>query len=131
MWKYLIGNKPRPSKTKYEFKMLHSLEKRKQEATRIREKYPNKIPIILEKSDSADIIDVDKHKYLIPEDMTIGQFMYLVRKNIKLDSTRAIFFFINNHVIPKMDDTLGQLYEKYKDKDLYMYITYSSEMTYG
>lgn len=131
MWRYLLGNKPKPSKTKYEFKMLHSLEKRKQEATRIRQKYPDKIPIIVEKSDSSDVQDLDKHKYLIPESMTVGQFMFLIRKNLKLDSTTSIFFFVDNRVIPRMEDTLKGLYEKYKDKDNYLYITFSSENTFG
>lgn len=131
MLKYLIGNKPKPSKTKYEFKMLHSFEKRQKEASRIREKYPDIIPIVLEKSDSSDIIDVDKHKYLVPEDMTIGQFMYSVRKNMKIESSQSIFFFINNITIPRMEDTFGDIYENNKDKDNYLYITFSSENTFG
>jgi GABA(A) receptor-associated protein len=131
MWKYLIGNKPRPSKTKYEFKMLHSFEKRQKEALRIREKYPDRVPIVLEKSDSSDVVDIDKHKYLVPEDMTIGQFMYSIRKNMKIDSSQSIFFFINNVTIPRMEDNFGIIYEKNKDKDNYLYITFSSEIAFG
>ena len=37
-------------------------EKRKSEATRIREKYPDRIPVIVEKADKSDIVDIDKKK---------------------------------------------------------------------
>ena len=38
-------------------------EKRKQEAGRIRDKYPDRIPVIVEKADKSDIVDIDKKKY--------------------------------------------------------------------
>ena len=44
------------------FKEEHDLEKRKQEAGRIREKYPDRIPVIVEKADKSDIVDIDKKK---------------------------------------------------------------------
>jgi GABA(A) receptor-associated protein len=37
-------------------------EKRKSEAARIREKYPDRIPVIVEKADKSDIVDIDKKK---------------------------------------------------------------------
>ena len=37
-------------------------EKRKQEAGRIRDKYPDRIPVIVEKADKSDIVDIDKKK---------------------------------------------------------------------
>ncbi len=37
------------------FKDEHPLEKRKLEASRIREKYPDRVPCIVEKAEKADI----------------------------------------------------------------------------
>ena len=59
-------------------------EKRKSEAQRIRAKYMDRIPVICEKSDGSDIADIDKKKYLVPSDLTVGQFVYVIRKRIKL-----------------------------------------------
>jgi len=42
------------------FKKEHSLEKRKKEAERILKKYPDRIPVICEKSGGSDIADIDK-----------------------------------------------------------------------
>ena len=41
-------------------------EKRKQEAGRIRDKYPDRIPVIVEKADKSDIVDIDKKKCVAP-----------------------------------------------------------------
>ena len=45
-----------------EFKKEIGFEERKAEAQRIKDKYPEKIPIIVEKSIKSDIPDVDKKK---------------------------------------------------------------------
>ena len=130
MLKYLSG-KPRPSKTSYEFKMQHSFDKRQVESDRIRQKYSDKIPVVIEKSDSADVPELDKTKYLVPEDLTIGQFMFTIRKRIKLDATESIFFFVNNEYIPTAGETFSDLYNKKKDQDGFLYITYSKMETFG
>ncbi len=130
MWKYLAG-KPKPSKTSYEFKMQHPFDKRQVESERIRQKYSDKIPIVIEKSDSADVPELDKTKYLVPEDLTIGQFMFTIRKRIKLDSSESIFFFINNEYIPAANETFSDLYNKKKDADGFLYITYSKMEAFG
>jgi len=115
---------------------LAPTEKRKQEAGRIRDKYPDRIPVIVEKADKSDIVDIDKKKcvpiarifrrrsprpdtprhrpaaaaltiwfrlecrYLVPADLTVGQFVYVIRKRIKLSPEKAIFIFVNNVLPP-------------------------------
>ena len=39
-----------------------TVERRKSESTRIREKYPDRIPVIVEKVEKSDIPDIDKKK---------------------------------------------------------------------
>ncbi|KAJ3111335.1 ubiquitin-like protein atg8 [Phlyctochytrium bullatum] len=46
------------------FKDEHPFEKRKLEAERIRQKYPDRIPCIVEKAEKSDIATIDKKKYL-------------------------------------------------------------------
>jgi GABA(A) receptor-associated protein len=48
----------------------------------------------------SDIPDIDKKKYLVPADLTVGQFVYVIRKRIKLQPEKAIFIFVNNNVLP-------------------------------
>nr|XP_024376089.1 autophagy-related protein 8d-like isoform X2 [Physcomitrium patens] len=80
--------------------MYMKFQKRQAEALRIREKYPDRIPVIVEKAEKSDIPDIDKKKYLVPADLTVGQFVYVIRKRIKLSSEKAIFIFVKNVLPP-------------------------------
>jgi hypothetical protein len=66
----LLGNVPRPffSRSVEEnglscFPTVLFSEKRKSEAARIRQKYPDRIPVICEKANGSDVPDIDKQKY--------------------------------------------------------------------
>ncbi len=112
------------------FSLTALLEKRKQEAARIRAKYADRIPVICEKAEKSQIPDIDKKKYLVPSDLTVGQFVYVIRKRIKVDPNTNIFIFVNN-VLPPTAALMSTLYEEQKDEDGFLYITYSGENTFG
>ncbi|KAG6534542.1 hypothetical protein ZIOFF_008445 [Zingiber officinale] len=52
--------------------MNSSIERRQAEAARIREKYPDKIPVIVEKAERSDIPDIDKKKLVISNTCFLG-----------------------------------------------------------
>lgn len=113
----------------YEFKKKNSLEKRKEESLRIVKKYPESIPVIVERG-NKEIETIDKHKYLVPRNITIGQFVYIIRKRIKLTPEKAIFVFINN-TLPTTSQLMSSLYDQHKDEDGFLYVIYSGESTFG
>ncbi|KAI3800282.1 hypothetical protein L1987_28369 [Smallanthus sonchifolius] len=115
---------------KCSFKLEHPLEKRRGESSRIRVKYPDRVPVIVEKAERADIPDIDKNKYLVPADLTVGQFVYVVRKRIKLSPEKAIFVFVNN-MLPPTAALMSAIYEENKDEDGFLYMSYSGENTFG
>ncbi|XP_020228364.1 autophagy-related protein 8C isoform X2 [Cajanus cajan] len=115
---------------KSSFKLEHPLERRQAESARIRDKYPDRIPVIVEKAERSDIPDIDKKKYLVPADLTVGQFVYVVRKRIKVGAEKAIFVFINN-TLPPTAALMSSIYEENKDDDGFLYMTYSGENTFG
>ena len=105
-------------------------DKRKSEAERIRSKYPDRVPVICEKADRSDIPDIDKKKYLVPADLTVGQFHYVIRKRIKLAPEKALFLFCSNSIPPNAA-LMSTVYEEQKDEDGFLYIQYSGESTFG
>ena len=113
-----------------QFKKNHGFEERKLEAERILEKYPDRIPIIVERSIRTDVPEIDKKKYLVPKDITVGQFVYIIRKRIKLAPEKAIFLFLNE-TIPPTASLLSELYVDNKDEDKFLYLTYAGENTFG
>ena len=112
------------------FKNKHLLENRIKESTNIRKKYPDRIPVIVEKKENSKIIDIDKTKFLVPYDLTLSQFVYVIRKRMKLPPEIAIFVFINN-TIPMQSSLMSSLYDDMKDQDGFLYLTYSGESTFG
>ncbi|CAN1222538.1 Autophagy-related protein 8C [Linum grandiflorum] len=96
---------------KSSFKLEHPLERRQAEASRIREKYPDRIPVIVEKAERSDVPDIDK-------------------KKIKLSAEKAIFVFVKN-TLPPTAAMLSAIYEENKDEDGFLYMTYSGENTFG
>jgi GABA(A) receptor-associated protein len=68
---------------------------RKQEALKILEKYPNRIPIICEKDPKCKLNEIDKTKYLVPNDLTLSQFTFIVRKRLQIDKNSALFLLVN------------------------------------
>lgn len=131
MLKYFIKEGPAPSRSGYQFKMLHSFEKRKAESDRLREKYSDKIPVVVERSDACNLPEIDKQKYLLQKDVTVGQFMFLIRKQIKINENESIFLLINNNTVPSTGSTMEEIYAKHADKDGFLYITYSAQQAFG
>lgn len=54
--------------------------------------------MIVEKVSGSQIVDIDKRKYLVPSDITVAQFMWIIRKRIQLPSEKAIFLFVDKTV---------------------------------
>jgi len=112
------------------FKNDFTLEQRSAESSRVLEKYPNRIPVIVERDVRSTINDIDKKKYLVPGDLTIGQFIYIIRKRIKLKPEEALFVFTNNTLVPT-SALLSNIYTSNKDQDQFLYFQYSGENTFG
>jgi len=131
MWKYVFSKSPSPVRSGYEFKMQHSFDKRKEESKKIIEKYPNKVPVIIEKGEGTLLPNPVKQKFLLQRDLTIGQYLYTIRKQIEIDATESIFLIVNDSYIPPNSGTIGEVYDKYADKDGFLYVTYSAQQVFG
>ena len=105
---------------------------RKAEAAKIRSKFPDRVPVICERasSASASLPHIDNSKFLVPEEMTMGQLVYIVRKRIKLPPEQAIFVFVAGR-LPPTSAKLADLYRKHQDADGMLYCVYASENTFG
>lgn len=114
------------------FKQEFTFEQRKEESNRVLQKYQDRIPIICEKNKQAskDCPEIDKKKYLVPRDLTMGQFLYVVRKRMNIPAEKAIFLFVGNTIAPS-SSLIGDVYNRHVDKDCFLYVTYSYENVFG
>ncbi|OII72673.1 hypothetical protein cand_012010 [Cryptosporidium andersoni] len=118
-------------------------DKRAAEALSIRAKYPNRIPVICERSIRSDLPDIDKKKFLVPMNMLVGEFKYIIHKHITqstgttdnntklpISNEKTIYLFVNN-TVPKAGALMQEVYEQYVSDDGFLYVEYSAENTLG
>lgn len=107
-----------------------SFEKRKADCERIIMRYPDRIPAIVELAKDTLLPPLDKSKYLVPKELTVGQFMYVIRSRLKLSPEKAIFLFVNN-TIPPSSMNMTDLYLQHKNTDGFIYFTVAGENVFG
>lgn len=110
------------------FKSKHTFEKRCAESKRILDKYESRVPIIVESSSPKLVLD--KAKYLVPDDLSVSQFLYVIRKRVKLHEQSAMFMFFGG-ISASGVTSMKEIYEKYKDEDGFLYSTISLENAFG
>ena len=106
------------------------LNERIKEFNYLRKKYPDKIPIIVNRFKNSDIEEVKKKKYLVNKLLNLSQFMMIFKKNLTVDQSTAIFLTINSEIVPN-NVAISSIYESHKNDDGFLYIDYSTENTFG
>lgn len=109
------------NKTEFDFRL--------NESKKILDKYPDKIPLIVEKSIGCEY-EIDKNKYLVPKDIKMQQLIFIIRKRIKIKDSEAIFIYINDK-LPPSSSYISDIYNSERDEDGFLYINYSTENTFG
>nr|WNS68465.1 autophagy-related protein 8 [Trichomonas gallinae] len=118
------------SKNESRYKREKTFEERQAESANIIRKYKSHVPVIVDKDPKCTLPDIERQKFLVPSELSIGQFVYVVRKRINLQSASAIFLFVNKK-LPPPNSTMGVLYEENRDEDGFMYCLYSSDNSFG
>lgn len=117
----------------FEYKGKHSYDVRRAESKRVLDLHPLHVPVIVEtnKLTRNKITGLTKNKYLVSNDLTLGQFIHILRKNIsQLLAEESIFLFINNTLAPP-SKSMSQIYHDEKDDDGFMYCMISKMETFG
>ncbi|XP_061351497.1 autophagy-related protein 8i-like [Gastrolobium bilobum] len=112
------------------FKQEYSFDERLKDSESIIVKYPDRVPVIIDKYSRTDLPELDKKKYLVPRDMSVGQFIHILSSRLRLTPGKALFIFVRN-TLPQTASLMDSVYESYKDDDGFLYMCYSSEKTFG
>jgi GABA(A) receptor-associated protein len=117
----------------FQFKKdLPNVNERKLECNKIRTQCPDKIPIILEKDPKCDIKTLEKTKFLVPLAFKTSQFILMIRQKFKIPETQAFYLLVDGKHSLTGEGLMAEIYDKFKDKeDGFVYISYSSELTWG
>ena len=119
-------------------KSIHKKEKTKneriKESSQLIEVNTGKIPVLIDKDPNCNLRTLLKTKYLLSTKVTIEQFLKIIREKLEIEKEYALFLLANCKskkyaVVGSM--TFGEVYEKYKDDDGFLYLIYSNEKIWG
>jgi GABA(A) receptor-associated protein len=116
-------------KSQQHFLKNFTLQEQRNEAKRLLAKYPKRVPVILQACEGCNL-KIDKHKFLVPKDLTLGEFLMVVRKRTKLKPEEALFVFVNNR-IPRNTALVRKIYEEEKSDNLFLMVRFATENTFG
>ena len=99
-------------------------------SARILEKYSPRVPILIWSIDQK--INIKKRKFIVPKDITLGQFLFVVRKQvINVNSADGLFIFVSDqNVMLPCGELIGNIYENYKSNG-FLKLTLTKENTFG
>ena len=114
------------------FQQSFDFASRSSESMRICTKFPGRVPVIVERSRSSPSLPpIDKPKFLAPNEMTVGQFMFVVKRRLKLSSEQAMYLLANDATLISTSSLMREVFERHRDDDGFLYVTYSIENTFG
>ena len=103
------------SKIGKRYKELHPFEERLAECERLKTQYPDRIPVILEFDEKLnEYQNKTKDRFLVPGDITMGQFMFVIRSQLRLTHSEAVYLICRGHCIPNTE-IFVEIGEKYKE----------------
>ena len=107
-------------------------KKSRQEADRIMNKYPDRIPVLVTRNkNSSNTPEIDKHKYLVPSDLTMGQLMFVIRRRLKLPPEKGLFLFVDGGVVSVSDLVSTVYYISHDPDDGFLHAVFSCESVFG
>ena len=111
------------------YKESRSFEERCRESATMLNRFPDRVPVIIEPRSNAP--DIDKRKYMAPQDIQFAQFIYVLRRRMSLRPEQALFFFTNHNTLVVANERVADTYAKHADEDGFLYVCYSLENTFG
>ena len=98
------------------------------EVERLKKKYPNKIPILLETKN----IEIDRHKYLVDTYTRFADLLLVFRRRIKdLKSSESLYMFVGeNPTLVPLHKEVNEVFDNL-NTDGYIKITIAKENTFG
>ena len=62
--------------------------------------------------------------------MTLGEFLYYIRKSLELKKSEGFYLFISGR-LPPLNMLISQLYQRFAEEDGFLYIHYTTQEDKG
>jgi GABA(A) receptor-associated protein len=147
----------RASSLLFAFKSEMTVEQRRALVAHIRERYPERVPVILERdgAHAAVLPTLPKKKYLAPADLSLSSFLNEIRRALHkadeegepeaalhgrrkrrsdggADGISIVFMFGDGNAVANASQTMGQVYRVHADPDDgFLYLMYTAHNAFG
>lgn len=102
-------------------------EQRKLEVRKVISRFPDKVPLIIERRYGVDIPKVGKSRFLAPLDLTIDQLIFIVRTRMCESYKHDIYLYVGDRML-QLQQLVGDIYSMFKDReDGFLYLSYSNK----
>lgn len=79
----------------------------------------------------VDLPHLNKRKFLVPQELTMSQFVCIIRNRMKIGQSKALFLLVNNRSMISLSRTIAEIYSEHLHDDGFLYITYTSQEVFG
>uniref|UniRef100_A0A8C8RTW5 Microtubule associated protein 1 light chain 3 gamma n=1 Tax=Pelusios castaneus TaxID=367368 RepID=A0A8C8RTW5_9SAUR len=88
-----------------------------------------RLPVILEQYPKEKVLPaLDRTKFLVPQELTMGQFVTIIRNRMSLSSTQSFYLLVDgSRSLVSMSLTMAEVYTLNQDEDGFLYMTYASQ----
>mmetsp|Transcript_27036 Transcript_27036/g.62477 ORF Transcript_27036/g.62477 Transcript_27036/m.62477 type:complete len:125 (+) Transcript_27036:95-469(+) len=114
------------------------MEKRRVEGIRLKSKFPERVPVIVEQATHfwarSSLPDLERKRWLVPQGMMVHELNCAISRLLFEDApptAKRTIYLLAGRTALKTATTLGEVYEKHKNEDGFLYIQYRSEGLLG
>jgi len=101
---------------------------------RTRERYPDHVPIIVERLPGSQLPELARQKFLTPADMTNAVFAFNVQRKLTLPPGQGLFLRVRGAGAARAlmpSETVGELHAREADRDGFLYLQFREENVFG
>ena len=113
----------------FKFKKENSLKIRQLKLQNIKNNFPDKIPLIIQKYKNSKLPEYQKDKFLVPDFFTINDLINFFKKRFNIGAEFELILYLNeDNYVESKNLSITEIYDQYKDQEdgfLYLYYTNS------